>query len=183
VSLVERGKGIARTLVEKVRGVPCKQRHTLSGGRKLLCAQVKFRPARGPGGKRWVQAVVTRGAIPFARKNVASFRAPRETLPSRPGALRATRVGGALVVAFPAASGASRYSVIAELSDGRRLGFDLGSKCRAVKISAVPDDVSANVKVAGVRYDLRTGKYRAVQLRAGRSSAGPAGLLPSKICT
>ncbi|MEA2318931.1 MAG: hypothetical protein QOD44_3120 [Solirubrobacteraceae bacterium] len=183
VSLVERGKGIARTLVEKVRGVPCKQRHTLSGGRKLLCAQVKFRPARGPGGKRWVQAVVTRGAIPFARTNVASFRAPRETLPSRPGALRATRIGGALVVAFPPASGASRYSVVAELSDGRRLGFDLGSKCRAVKISAVPDDVSANVKVAGVRYDLRTGKYRAVQLRAGRSSAGPAGLLPSKICT
>ena len=183
VSLVERGKGIARTLVAKLRGVPCKERHTLSGGRKLLCAQVKFRPARGPGGKRWVQAVVTRGGVPFARTNVASFRAPPQTLPSRPGALRAIRIGGALVVAFPSAKGASRYSVIAELSDGRRLGFDLGSKCRAVKIPSVPKDVSATVRVAGVRYDLSPGRYRTVQLRAGRTSTGPAGLLPSKICT
>jgi hypothetical protein len=183
VSLVERGKGISRTLVRAVHGRPCRARHTLSGGRKLLCTQVSFVPSRGPGGLRRIQAVVTRGGIPLVQKDVASFRAPRETVPSKPGALSARRIGGALVVAFPAVNGASRYSVIATLSDGRKLGFDLGSKCRAVKIPAVPDDVAADVKVAGVRYDLRTGPYRAVQLPKGRKSAGPAGLLPRPICT
>ena len=52
-SLVERGrKGVARTLVRTVRGKPCRGARTLPGGRKLLCARVKFRPSRGPGGVR-----------------------------------------------------------------------------------------------------------------------------------
>jgi hypothetical protein len=183
VSLIERGKGVTQTLVKKVRGRPCKERHTLSGGRKLLCAQVTFVPSPGPGGTRRVEAVVSRGSLPLASTKVASFRAPREKLPARPGALSARRIGGSLVVAFPPVSGASRYSVVANLSDGRMLGFDLGPKCRAVKIAAVGDDVTASVTVAGVRSDLRTGKSRAVRLAAGSTSTGADGLLPRPVCT
>ena len=142
-----------------------------------------FRPSRGPGGKRSIQAVVSRGAIPLGRKHVAFFRVPERTLPSRPGPLRARRVGGALIVAFPASRGASRYAVTAAFSDGRKLGFDLGWSCRAVRIPDVPNDVAASVKVAGVRYDMRPGLYRGIQLAEGRSSAGPGGSLPRRICT
>jgi len=37
--------------------------------------------------------------------------------------------------------------VIAILSDGRRKGFDLSSRCRAVRIPNVPSNVSAAVNV------------------------------------
>jgi hypothetical protein len=80
-------------------------------------------------------------------------------------------------------SGAARINVIADLSDGRKLGFDLGPKCRAVRIPAVGNDVAASVKVAGVRTDLRTGRFRTVSLSAGRTSTGPDGLVPRPICT
>lgn len=183
VRLVERSKkGIGRTLVRSVRGRPCRGARPLPGGRKLLCVRKKFRLARGPGGKRTIQAVVTRGGIPLARKNVAKFRAPRQPVPSRPGALSARRKGGALIIVFPRSRGASRYSAIAVLSDGRHLGFDLGSSCRAVRIPKVPKGVGARVKVAGVRYDVRPGRYRRVVLARGRNAAGPARRLPKKIC-
>lgn len=64
-----------------------------------------------------VQAVVTRRGIPLALENIASFRAPRQTLPTRVGALRVRRGPGSLVVAFTPSRGASRYSVAAKLSD------------------------------------------------------------------
>lgn len=183
VSLVERSKkGVARTLVRSVRGRPCRGARPLPGGRKLLCVRRKFRLARGPGGDRTIEAVVTRGGIPLARKNVAKFRAPRQPVPSRPGALTARRKGGALVVVFPQSRGASRYSAVAVLSDGRHLGFDLSSSCRAVRIPKVPKGVGARVKVAGVRYDVKPGRYRSVELSRGRNAAGPARRLPKKIC-
>jgi hypothetical protein len=81
-------------------------------------------------------------------------------------------------VAFPRTRGSSRYTVTAVLSDGRRLGYDLSSKCRAVRIPRVPKGVRAVVKVAGVRYDLQPGRYRQVTLEKGRSTAGPFRRLP-----
>ena len=38
------------------------------------------------------------------------------------------------------------------------------------------------VKVAGVRYDVKTGAYRSVRLSGSRNTAGPARRLPKKIC-
>ena len=42
--------------------------------------------------------------------------------------------------------------------------------------------VAAVVKVAGVRYDVKAGRYRSVRLAGGRNTAGPARRLPKKIC-
>jgi hypothetical protein len=179
VRLAERGAKIGRTIVESAKGTSCPGTKPLPDGRRLRCLTTTFRPSRGPGGKRHVQAVVTRNGIPVAEETIASFVAPKETLPARPGALRARRTkSGALVVAFPAVQGASRYSATAVLSDGRRLGFDLGAKCRAVRIPRVPRGVSATVQVAGVRYDTRPGRYRRVVMAKDRSTAGPYRKLP-----
>ena len=113
-----------------VKGRSCKGRQTLRGGRKLLCAQVTFRPSRDPVGVRRIQAVVSRGGIPLSRTDVASFRAPAQQRPCRPGALRARRGDGIVLVAIPRSRGASRYAASAVLSDGRRLGFDLEPECQ-----------------------------------------------------
>lgn len=183
VRLVERSrKGIGQTIERSVSGRPCRGARTLPGGRTLLCARVRFRPSRGPGGKRNVEAIVTRKRIPLARKNVASFRVPGENLPSQLGPLRARRKAGGLVIAFPRSQGASRYAATAVLSDGRRLGFDLGRGCRALRIPEVPAGVRALVKVAGVRYDSTPGRYRRIELRPDRKAAGPPKRLPKRIC-
>ena len=175
VQLVERGKkGITRTLIRSVRGKPCRGAPKLPGGRTLLCVRKKFRLARGPGGPRTVQALVSRNGVPITRRTVAHLKAPRQPVASKPRALTLRRSGGGIVAIFSESKNASRYSVIAILSDGRRKGFDLSSRCRAVRIPNVPRNVSAAVNVAGVRYDVKSGRYRGARLGAGRTSAGPA---------
>jgi hypothetical protein len=183
VRLVERAKGISRTIAGAVHGHRCSVGPKTRPGsdQAILCARVRFRPSRGPGGIRKIQAVVTRGPIPLEQKDIASFRAPKQTLPSRVGRLRARRANGFLVVAFPRSRGASRYAVSAALSDGRLLAFDLAPKCRAVRIAAVPAGVAATVKVTGVRYDLATGGSRSISIKSKAASAGPKGKLPGKL--
>jgi hypothetical protein len=148
---------------------------------QILCSTIRFHPTRGPGGVRKVQAVVSRKGIPMLQKDIASFRAPAQKLPSRPGALRARRANGFLVVAFPRSTGASRYAVSASLSDGRELGFDLAAKCRAVRIAGVPADIAAVVRIGGVRYDLQTGATRSVTVRSNVTAVGPKGKLPRRL--
>lgn len=69
-----------------------------------------------------------------------------------------------------------------KFAGGGRLGFDLAGSCRAVRIPAVPIGDGATVKVAGVRYDLRTGAYRQVKLAGKSKTVGPRGALPRRVC-
>ena len=182
--LVERGaKGATRTLAQTVRGHRCAGAPvTRPGtGQRVLCATVRFTPTRGPGGRRTVRAMVTRGGMTMTEKDIATFTAPAQRLPSRPGALRARRANGFLVVAFPRSTGASRYAASASLSDGREVGFDLAGKCRALRIANVPSDVSAVVKIGGVRYDLQTGTPRSIKVPANVTTVGPKGKLPRRL--
>ena len=155
----------------------------------ILCASVRFRPARGPGGVRKIEAVVTRAGVPVEQRAIASFQAPKQSLPSRPGALRARRGEDIVLVALPRSRGATRLAVSAALSDGRVLAYDLDPSCQAVVIDDVPAGIAATVRVGGVRYDLAMGELRSVSLRRNAVSAGPRGKLPRrlwrprKVCT
>jgi hypothetical protein len=187
VRLLEHGKGVYHTIAARLHGRRCPglPAHRPGTNEKILCANIRFRPAAGPGGTRHVQAVVTRGAIPLLQKNIASFRVPRLTLPARVGALRAQRGRGNLLIAFLPSREASRYSVSAKLSDGRELAFDLKGSCRALRIANVPATVAAKVKIAGVRFDLAMGRSRAISLKANARSTGSKSkkLRLSKACT
>ncbi len=182
VQLVERATGIGRTLTKSLRGRRCPGGPKLRPGsdQRILCAKVRFRPSRGPGGKRTIEAVVTRNGIPVQQKDFVSFTAPRQTMPQRPAALRARRSGGSLVVNLPRVRGASRFAVGAVLTDGRKLSYDLARSCRAVRIANVPTAVGATVRVAGVRYDLEMGRVRSVTIRSKVASVGPRGKVPSR---
>ncbi len=181
--LIERGKGVDRTLVRSVHGHRCTGAPAKRPGtdEKVLCFNLRFRPTSGPAGVRKIQALVSRGALPLLQKNIASFRAPRLTLPTRPRYLLARRVRGTLQVAFTASSGASRYLVSATLSDGRKLAYDLRSSCQAVRIAGVPNGVSATVKIAGMRFDEALGAARTVSIKAGATSVVPKGKLPKSL--
>ena len=126
VQLIERAKGIKHTIVASLHGRRCPglPRFRPRTDQKILCTSIRFRPSRGPGGKRKVQAVVTRHGIPLQVKSIASFRAPRPALPSRVARLRATRGKGFLTIAFTTSTGASTYSVVARSS---RTGASLRS--------------------------------------------------------
>ncbi len=88
------------------------------------------------------------------------------------------------MIAFSPSTGASRYSVAAKLSDGRELALDLGGRCRAVRIDNVPAGVAAEVKVAGVRFDLAMGRSRSISIKANAASAGRVGkkFRSGKVC-
>lgn len=177
VRVVERAKGISRTLVRAAKGHPCARgpRTRKGTGQQVRCLDVRFQPAKGPGGVRKIEAVVTRGGIPVRDEVLTRFHVAKQGLPARPGPLRARRPKGLIQVAFPRVANASRYTVSAKLTDGRELSFDLGSSCRAVAIKGVPVDVGVTVRVAGVRYDLATGAGRSISLAAHAASAGPKG--------
>jgi hypothetical protein len=174
VQLVERAKNVNRILARRLSGRRCSGLPRVRPGtnQRILCATVSFRPAPGPGGKRQIQAVVTRRGIPLLQRSIASFRAPNPKLPSRVRLVRAQRRGDGLVVLFSPSSGASRYAVSVKLSDGRELAFDLQGRCRALRIPNVSTGVAATIKVAGVRFDLAMGRARAVSLKTGARSAG-----------
>lgn len=187
VQLVERAKGLNRILTRGLVGRRCPGLPSVRPGtdQKILCATLTFRPAPGRGGTRHVQAVVLRDGIPLLQTSVASFRAPKPTLPSRVSLIRAQRSKGGILVLFSPSSGASRYAASAQLSDGRKLAFDLGGRCRALRIPRVPSGVSAAIKVAGVRYDLAVGRTRGVALKAKVRLAGSKSkkLRLGKVCT
>jgi hypothetical protein len=132
-----------------------------------------------------VQAVVTRRGLPLLTKDVASFRAPRQQLPSRIRLLRVRRSGGGLLATFSPSDGASRYAASAQLSDGRRQAFDLRGKCRTLRIAKVPASVSAVVRIAGVRYDFAVGRMRRVTIKSRAASVGTKSkkLRVGKVCT
>lgn len=187
VRLVERGKRVDRTIAADLHGRRCPGLPRMRPGtnEKILCATIRFRPSPGPGGRRAVQAVVTRRGMPLFQKSIASFHVPRPTLPSRVKKLRARRGRGFLLVGFAPSAGASRYAVSAKLSDGRELAFDLGGGCRALRIARVPAGVAATVKIAGVRYDLAVGRANTISIKANKRSVGRGAKKwrPGKICS
>ncbi len=182
VQLVERGKGITRVIASKIKPRGCSYGPKRRPGtdQLLRCASVRFRPSPGPGGKRTIEAVVTRDGVPLAQQEVASFTAPPLLKPSRPGTMRARRAKGDLVVTFPRLRGASTLAVSAELSDGRMLSYEIRAKCGGIRVPKVPVGVKAKVTVTGIRYDLVVGQKRSLTISAKKKTAGPKGSVPKK---
>ena len=179
VRLAEVAPGVSRVIAPSLSGSRCPHTPKTRPGtdQAVLCAHLKFTPARGPGGPRKIQAVVTRGGIPLSQKTVATYIAPRELLPATASALKLERKKSTLLLSFPRLRGAVRYIATAKLSDGRSLGFDLGAKCRQLQIPAVPRNVAAKLTLAGMRYDLETGKESAIKIKRNQK-AKAKGRLP-----
>lgn len=185
--LVELGKRPLHTLVARVRGHRCPKlpRVVPGGGQRILCATMRFRPSRGPGGLRKVQAVITRRGLPLLVRNVASFRAPRETLPTPIRALRLRRGHRDwLLVVFSPSRGASRYPISAKLSDGHMRSFDISGRCQALRIRHISTKLGAVIRIGGMRYDYAVGRVRSIAIKARARSAGlPRKRLPAgRVC-
>jgi hypothetical protein len=187
VKLVEHAKDVEHTIASNLQGqrcpgLPVMRPHT---NERILCATVTFTPALGRTRKREIEAVVSKGAIPLLQKTIASFTAPPLRLPSRIAVMRAQRSGGNLVISFARSSSASHYAVSADLTDGRELSYYLGATCHALKIKKVPAGVGADVKIAGVRYDLKMGRANSLAIKPNAKTSGKKSkkLTKGKTCT
>jgi hypothetical protein len=132
VTFMERGPSAGRRI-----GVATK-----AGGR------IRFTPAPGSAEKRRIVALVTQDGQERGEYEVARYRAPGQQRPARPRALRVTRRGSTLRLAWKAARPADSQRATVRLSDGRRLMFRTrGSR---LVVRGVPRRVRGTVEVRGV---------------------------------
>jgi hypothetical protein len=181
MSLVERGSKSEHTIAARVHGHRCPGPNR-PGGESLLCAKVSFSPAFGPGGKRQIIAVVTRGGLPVTNIAVASFRVGAPALPRKPAHLQLARRSNSVVLAWRTQSVASSYSISIKLSTGRMFGMTVPARCSGVNIRSVARSVGVSVEVAGLRQDLASGPFAHGALASGHARSGAGGKLPKPIC-
>ncbi|MEA2207364.1 MAG: hypothetical protein QOE77_4140 [Blastocatellia bacterium] len=70
----------------------------------------------------------------------------------------------------------------ARLSDGRRLTFEKGRRCGAMRIRGVRSNVSVTIQAYGVRQDMEGGKVATATLKSKRAKGGAKGKAPRRIC-
>ena len=164
LSLVERGaKGATRTLAQTVRGHRCAGAPASrpGTGQRVLCATVRFTPTRGPGGKRTVQAIVTRGRIPLAEKASRPSRHPRSVGPRG----RAPCVHGAPTASWSSPSRGRPGRRATRCRRRCRTGASSASTCRQVPRG---EDRQRPQRRLGRRDDRR----RPLRPRVGRQALG-----------
>ncbi|HWF55022.1 MAG TPA: PKD domain-containing protein [Solirubrobacteraceae bacterium] len=173
--LVERGAHVIRTLARNVHGTPC--------GHGSRCFTTTFIPARGPGGKRTIQAVLQRGGIPQPAVIVARFTAPKLTLPAKPAKIQLRRRGTTVTIRWSASRGASKYNVLAQATDGHQSLFVLGNSCRAVSFTNVASGLGVSASVQPVRFDEAAGRDAKATLNARSNTGGTKGKqLSGRLC-
>lgn len=172
--LEEAGPDTQQTLSAHVKGSRCHKAvaQIPQVATRVVCASVRFTPARGSGGRRRILAVVTRRGLPVLRKVIATYRAPAWAKPARPRRIGAARRGRSITVSWTRAAGASRYSVTLVGSDGTSSGFDVAGRCRAVRFGRVDPAAQLTAVVRGVRSDQVAGPEGLVRLRAGGRTSG-----------
>ncbi|MTD42794.1 hypothetical protein GKE82_00350 [Conexibacter sp. W3-3-2] len=136
---------------------------TATGDRGTLA----FTPADGPGGRRQIVALVSRGDLPLSAPVVATYTAPAPQRPATVRGVRARRTSGAVTVRWRAAARATGYVVrVRGRSSGRTLARVLGSRSRSVRITGVSaDDGRLTVTVTGRDRRGRLGRASTVRVR------------------
>ena len=160
------GRGGRRTLSYRVKPV-AGQKVTFiergpSAGRRIgdatrKAGRIAFRPAPGEAERRRIVAVVTQDGRARGEYEVAHYDAPHAQRPGRPRALRVTRRGSRLRVAWKPARPADEQEVRVRLADGRRLLFR--TRRHSLTVPHVRRGLAARVSVRGV---LRSGMVGAV---------------------
>jgi hypothetical protein len=182
IAVVERGRQVLRALARKLGAHRCPKGPARVAGRRLLCARIAFQPSFGPGGRRKVQAVITRSGQPVKTITIATFRVASPARPRRQRSLRMVRRSGGVVFAWTGALYARTHSISIKLSSGREFGVSTPARCRAVFLRHIPRNLGVQVRIVGLRRDLIAGPSSRLALRAGKSHSGSRAKLPRSVC-
>lgn len=143
ITLLERGTGVAHRI-----------------GTIEASGAVSFSSGSGPAGRRTIEALVEQDGVPRDRIVIGSFDAAGPAAPARPAALRLTRSGRTLTVAWGKAQRAHRYGVRVETTDGRALFFVSGGDARRLTVPGLDRHLGLRVRVVGLRDDNTAGRAR-----------------------
>jgi hypothetical protein len=183
IAVIERGRQVLHTLTRKLAARRCPRGPSRAAGRRLLCARIAFQPSFGPGGRRKVQAVITRSGQPVKTVTLATFHVASPARPRRQRSVRMARRHGGVVLAWTGAAFARTHSISVKLGSGREFGVTSPANCRAVFLRGIPRGVGVRIRIVGVRRDLIAGPATRLLLKAGRSRSGSRAKLPRRICS
>ena len=138
--------------------------------RTIACGQLRFTPGAGPAGKREIVAQIEQDGRPGEDIKVASYVAPKERMPAKPGLLRARRAGSAVLVRWASVPGAIAYNAVVTTSDGRKLSFAPANARKAIRVAGVGRDVTVRVAMRTVRLDGQVSKAARVRVKATRKA-------------
>ena len=133
------------------------------GAVKNARGKLRFSAGDGPGGNRRIVAQAEQQGRPVLQKNVASYRAPGPIVPARVRGLKVRRRGSSLVASWRRASGAQRYLVRLDVSDGRSLLRLV--RGRSVRLGGVARAETVRVKVSRPQRKGPPGQGRQGQAR------------------
>ncbi|HEY5196814.1 MAG TPA: PKD domain-containing protein [Solirubrobacteraceae bacterium] len=176
------GSGHAATCPAAVR-----RRTGRSASVKVLCGEVGFTPADGPGGPRQIDVQITRHGMPLSTFKVASFVAPPPRRPARVPALRLHRTSKHVVLAWAASRLASRYEVSATSTEGYQRLYVSRPGCRVLALPASPTFTSVSVTITPVGANGRRGSAAGLRLpvralHSGARAIHPVSGVPRSTC-
>ena len=170
-----RGGGQRVTFFEEARGI-MHPLVTSTGG----AGKITFTPASGAGGTRTIVASATVNGSRIRSQTLARFHVAGLTRTGRPGKVTVRRQGSALRIAWTRASGAVRYGVLLNLTDGSQQRYQLPASRHSLRLRNFPLTAGGRVSVSvrGVLGDWGRARHSAT-FRAVRASASV--LLTKKI--
>lgn len=120
------------------------------GSARASRGTIRFRPAPGPGGRREITALVSRGDIPETNNGVTAYTAPGPPRPTRVRGIRAKLTGRRLRVTWGRSRDAREYRVRVGLrTDGRVVQMD--TRRRSLTLNGVDAPDVATITVTGIR--------------------------------
>jgi hypothetical protein len=165
IAFVERGPQTEQQL-GSVRTYPCPEDVAgKSGGARLLCGGIRFRPGEGPAGPRDIVAVIEEDGLPRETQKVTSYVAPPPQRPPRPRGLRVRRKGSALRIAWRDDQVSQTYNVVVATSDGQRRLITRPAGAQRATLRGVARDDRVRVQVRGMKLDGTEGKAAVKRLK------------------
>jgi hypothetical protein len=167
IHAVVRGAGRRRVLRYDVRGLG----HSVTvafaeqagrvfrvlGAARARHGAIRFIPADGASGRRAIVALVSVDGQPRSRAVATRYAAPGPFRPGRVQRLRIRRRGASFTVSFRGVSGAARYLVRFDASDGRHLQELIPASRHRLRIRVLGYFDHLRVRVTGVSASGRSG--------------------------
>ena len=132
------------------------------GAASRASGTLRFAPADAKGGKRTVEAVVSRNGLITDIHRIATYTAPGPVKPGAVSRLKVKRSGTNLTVSWRGARGATRYAVLLHGAHGTRLGRLVTARTHRTRFAAVRRDERVTVTVQALSAKLRRGPTRKV---------------------
>ena len=155
VTFVESGKDARRVL------------KTTSAARGRLV----FTPTRGSAGVRKVVASVQQNGRPRATLTVASFRAASAVTPAKPKALKLTRKGAKVTIAWRAPRAGFRHAVHITLPDGQQLLRIIPAKGHSTVLTGIAATATVKATVRGLTPGNAKGPLASATLKASKKTS------------